>query len=464
MKKIYFLLLLLPLGLLAQHNQPNIDAFTKQILDKQKSAFTKAHKESAIYWRVTSTNFETYTGGLWQENDTAVYEYDTLNYVSTITKSNFDTGTSAYVPSTRDLTTYNAQFYTLSRTYQTYDGTLFVNSTLYAYEYDAQNRQTSYTYSTWDGAVWVGQTRTLSTYDANGLISATNQSYNAVTSAWENTNRTVYTYDLTGKQESRLDQNWVGGAWENSTREVYTYNTEGQLSLTLGQTWSSGAWENSYEYTYQYNANGSYTLFISRQWVAGAWENYYRYTYTYNSSNYMEANVLEYWVAGAWEKDSRQVITYVNGPNYDIYLFQDWDGALWVNDYRYEYTYDSYNNYDVTAYTVWDGAAWVPSNRTFYYYESFEVVGISGPLAAKEAKVFPNPFEGSLTIEFNATTAENAIFSLYDITGKQVATSQLQTVVGNNMLAVNTADLQSGLYFYQLSSAGSTLKGKLIKN
>jgi hypothetical protein len=465
MKKIYLLMLLLPFALMAQRNQPSMDAITKQILNKQKSALTEAHKESAIYWRVTSTNVENYNSGVWEEYDTTVYEYDTLNYASTVTKSNYNTGTSAYVPATRDLTTYNAQYYPLTITYQSYDGTLFVNSSQYAYVYDGQNRQTSFTYSTWDGALWVGQSRTLTTYDANGMLSSTNQSYNVGISTWENTNRTVYTYNTAGRQESILAQNWVGGVWENNSREVSTYNTEGLLSVSLVQTWISGAWENSYEYTYQYNANGGYSTYLARQWVAGAWENYYRYTYTYNSSDYLEAYVLEYWVAGAWEKDSRQVITYVNGGYYDIYLIQDWDGALWVNDYRYEYTYDSNLNQDVIAYSTWDGAAWVGNSRTFYYYESYEYVGvgITGPLATKEAKVFPNPFEGSITIEFDATAAENATFSLYDITGKQVATNQLQTVAGNNTLVFNTTDLQSGMYFYELSTAGSTLKGKLIK-
>jgi hypothetical protein len=235
------------------------------------------------------------------------------------------------------------------------------------------------------------------------------------------------------------------------------------MSLTLAQIWSGGAWENNFEYSYQYNANNYYTIYLGREWIAGAWENNFRYSYTYNSSDLMEASVLEYWVAGAWEKDSRQVITYVSGPYYDIYLIQDWDGALWENSYRYEYTYDSNLNYDVIGYTIWVGGAWLEINRTYYYYESFEYVGITGPLATKEAKVFPNPFEGSITIEFNANTAENATFSLYDITGKQVANHPLQTIAGNNTLVFNTADLQSGMYFYELNTAGSTLKGKLIK-
>ncbi|MDX2002480.1 MAG: T9SS type A sorting domain-containing protein [Chitinophagales bacterium] len=462
MKKIYLLLLLLPLGLMAQIQRPERDMMIKQLLAKQleKNGHQKAND---INWRIMAENRELYSAGLWNEFDSIAYEYDTLDLVSQETNFEWDAGTSTFGYANRTVNTYNAAGELLSTTYQNFDGTVFVNSNRYIFTYDANGNPITLQQDNWDGANWVLYSRSQYTYGTYGEETMTQQIYDAGSMTWNNVSRTITTYNANGVPEIITELQWVSGAWQNSSKDTITYNAQGKETVRVRQFWTSGAWENVYDYTNVYDANGNNTSFTGRQWVSGAWQNFYRYLNTYTASNELETYTSEDWVSGAWEKQYRQVFTYVSAEILESVTNQDWVSGAWVNTAEYDYTYDANDNQSTVVISSWDGSAWVPSSRNFYYYESYEAVGIDAPLAGKEASVYPNPFAGAITLKFGATASGQASLNLYDITGKLAATQAVQTVVGDNQLVLDGTALQAGIYFYQLTAGSSVLKGKVLK-
>jgi hypothetical protein len=71
--------------------------------------------------------------------------------------------------------------------------------------------------------------------------------------------------------------------------------------------------------------------------------------------------------------------------------------------------------------------------------------------------LFPNPFSNQLT--FKLADNEPTTVSLYDFLGQQI----LQHTFTNST-TINTAQMQSGIYFYELRNSKGTLKtGKVVK-
>ncbi|HLP13652.1 MAG TPA: T9SS type A sorting domain-containing protein, partial [Flavobacteriales bacterium] len=76
-------------------------------------------------------------------------------------------------------------------------------------------------------------------------------------------------------------------------------------------------------------------------------------------------------------------------------------------------------------------------------------------LTEEKARVYPNPFENSLTIDHAELVQE---FILYDVFGKLIFS---QAVTQNT---INTQLLPGGLYIYEIRlKDGDVKKGKLVK-
>lgn len=74
-------------------------------------------------------------------------------------------------------------------------------------------------------------------------------------------------------------------------------------------------------------------------------------------------------------------------------------------------------------------------------------------------KVYPNPFENSVNIEYESKNKDGHIFILYDISGKEIIHKETEP----GKTKINFRDLTSGFYIYQLKSPEQTYSGKLIK-
>jgi hypothetical protein len=76
---------------------------------------------------------------------------------------------------------------------------------------------------------------------------------------------------------------------------------------------------------------------------------------------------------------------------------------------------------------------------------------------------FPNPFNPTTEIAFELPFAESVSLRVFDVQGRQVATLVHGRVeAGHHRLHFNGSDLPSGVYIYQLQSAGTSLSGKIV--
>ncbi|MEN8958426.1 MAG: T9SS type A sorting domain-containing protein [Flavobacteriales bacterium] len=76
---------------------------------------------------------------------------------------------------------------------------------------------------------------------------------------------------------------------------------------------------------------------------------------------------------------------------------------------------------------------------------------------------YPNPASGITTISYSLENESSALIEMIDITGKKVFTSvQGKRNPGNYSLEINTADLNSGIYFYSLIVNGDRITKKMI--
>ncbi|MFN8316923.1 MAG: T9SS type A sorting domain-containing protein [Chitinophagales bacterium] len=76
----------------------------------------------------------------------------------------------------------------------------------------------------------------------------------------------------------------------------------------------------------------------------------------------------------------------------------------------------------------------------------------------------PNPYSFDFKVRFTTDKADEAMFNLFDITGKLVFSQSQRTTVGENTLHYKpSATLSKGVYFYDLKVGNQTAKGKLIK-
>ncbi len=104
------------------------------------------------------------------------------------------------------------------------------------------------------------------------------------------------------------------------------------------------------------------------------------------------------------------------------------------------------------------------TNETYHQvgedFIEMEVVAVHDPtVEADDLKVYPNPFVHQATFEWSGPDLEDALFVIYDISGRAV---KQQSVAGNQW-NIQREDLPDGLYFFTLWSRGTPLAtGKLM--
>ncbi|MCX6352613.1 MAG: PKD domain-containing protein [Bacteroidetes bacterium] len=75
-------------------------------------------------------------------------------------------------------------------------------------------------------------------------------------------------------------------------------------------------------------------------------------------------------------------------------------------------------------------------------------------VALASVKLFPNPAKDVLNISFTAKEGYKANISIFDIAGKEISTSAIEVVNGNNQIKLNTNELGAGMYFIRVSAVG----------
>ncbi|MBW7913441.1 MAG: T9SS type A sorting domain-containing protein, partial [Taibaiella sp.] len=76
--------------------------------------------------------------------------------------------------------------------------------------------------------------------------------------------------------------------------------------------------------------------------------------------------------------------------------------------------------------------------------------------------VHPNPASQSFTIDLDMTNSHNVIIRVLDITGRTVLTQNRGKLsAGQHLMRLDTDQLQTGLYIYQVNIDGDVKSGKI---
>ena len=104
----------------------------------------------------------------------------------------------------------------------------------------------------------------------------------------------------------------------------------------------------------------------------------------------------------------------------------------------------------------------------YYYIDDVSVMDCNDTLSSVneinqqyDVILYPNPNNGTFTIECSAFETGKAILNIYDVTGKKIAEHLVNSK--NKTLTINENSLDAGVYYYQIMVNDKTMKSdKLV--
>lgn len=93
------------------------------------------------------------------------------------------------------------------------------------------------------------------------------------------------------------------------------------------------------------------------------------------------------------------------------------------------------------------------------------LTGITESQIGKEIfKIYPNPAQSQITLEFNFTKTQNTLIEIKNILGQTVKTIDNRAfTIGKNKIEIDVSELSKGLYFIQLQSESKIMSTKFAK-
>ncbi|MEN9522244.1 MAG: hypothetical protein RL065_621 [Bacteroidota bacterium] len=131
-------------------------------------------------------------------------------------------------------------------------------------------------------------------------------------------------------------------------------------------------------------------------------------------------------------------------------------GTWYVKVLGYGGVYSTTANYTLKVTT---------SSSTLARYTNGNKNEITDETEAVDFTIYPNPASSDFTLMYEALTNENAVVTIYDITGKVMNQNEIYQTEGNNKFSLNVSSLNSGLYIVALknSEGVQTQRLQLIK-
>ncbi len=177
------------------------------------------------------------------------------------------------------------------------------------------------------------------------------------------------------------------------------------------------------------------------------------------NENYNSAIKYEPATAQATIQQSNAVVTFTNSSlNAESYSWDFGDGNT-STDKDPTHTYVNGGTYTVKLVAM-SGCG---SDSDTY---QISVVSVAEVLRKVEAKVYPNPAQNTVNVEFDMATAENVKVTVSDITGKVVVNAyEADNAFGTQNVRINTSSLNTGVYFVNIATPTSmgTTKVVIIK-
>jgi hypothetical protein len=77
-------------------------------------------------------------------------------------------------------------------------------------------------------------------------------------------------------------------------------------------------------------------------------------------------------------------------------------------------------------------------------------------------RLYPNPAQDFVTVEFNSVTGGNAITNVYNLAGQKVLASETSAAQGFNSMNISTANFSNGIYIVEIENNGELKRQKFV--
>jgi hypothetical protein len=408
-----------------------------------KGSTATAGKTTATDSRLTAVANRAHLNGNLDLNDSSRYAYTTgFGYDAKIDDWKYSSGLKwtydgmAFTPFSLNSRTFDAGNRIIQELFQTYDGSNWNVYSITDYTYDAQGNIGTYMRGQKNGSNW-DSTRYAYTYNAQGqLTTEIKETWDNVSTQWENALRTTHTYNAQGGLTTALYETWDGSQWAMDYRSTNTY-TNNNLTLSLDEEYINNAWENADQTIYTYNVGGNLTVEEYQSWNNSAWEPQDRYSYTYNSSNDVTTMVTEEYVSGNYQNKERELMTYNSYHQLLNEVKESWDAGT--------------SQFEPQDFD-WD---------IRYYYEEYTNSVKGTHTNSSNVQVYPVPVRNMLQVRMTSTTATQATVQLLDMQGRTVARQVLPAATQHHA-AIPVSTLPAGAYLLHIDAGGEVITRRVM--
>lgn len=114
-----------------------------------------------------------------------------------------------------------------------------------------------------------------------------------------------------------------------------------------------------------------------------------------------------------------------------------------------------------------DNGSFGMNTPAFFSMDNFttsKTVGINEMSLIQNVKLFPNPANETIYLEFNASQFTDCTINIYGATGNLIKSKNIEINTGNQVLPIDISELNSGFYFIEMIESATQHNFKIIKN
>lgn len=225
--------------------------------------------------------------------------YNAANLLTETETQNWTGG--SWDPSSRDRLTYNAAGKTLTDTNFTWNGSAWDYQLLIATSYTASSKESKQRVFLYFSGIWIEVAAISYTYDASDLLTSSLTQVNSSGLGLENYQRASYTYDVAKNPITEETETWDGTAWIKSTKKASIFDAAANVLSEVQLDWNdvTSTYDSSTRtnYTYntynQINSETTYT-YVGSAWIMDAGDTRTNYYYQdYSTTQVKESSLAE---------------------------------------------------------------------------------------------------------------------------------------------------------------------------
>ncbi len=334
----------------------------------------------------------------------------------------------------------------------------------YDYIYDDQSFLIALNAERFINGVWEENHKMSFTYDSSGRPLDNTVYIPKGSGNYENLDRMLFEYNQFGSLTSVRYEYWEGNKWKPTLRKFREYNSNNQVTKFMSQSWddSGNKWSTSYQYDFEY-VDGKYRSIITYvgSYISGLIP-IEKAEYLFDDEGKNLA-IWKYKWDNEWKITDMIDLSYTDGLPHDLTWVTMKEGVF-VDYLRQQYYHNEYDQRTFTMTQMWDGeeGKWKVAHKEktiWYYYEEYDETAVTNhKVNTIDAKIFPNPSTGLISVEINELPIDR--IRIMDINGKLMYDSKFNMNVSK--VDVPTDRLNPGAYYMLINTGSSRVTRSFI--